>query len=226
MSDDFPVPVLLLTGAGSNGTAWTTLRDLLGGSRVEPMPDLPTVVEMADHILATGGDPNPETVLVGASLGAMVAVEIARQTTIAGMVLIAAGPGVKVSPEALTAVKEPTPEALAAIAHAGVAPHRTDLHAARDADFVRPEPDLLFRHLTALGEHQFTPLTDPPATVVVWGRQDRSVGLGAHLRLAEACHGALRPLPDVGHSAYLEAPDVVAECTHFVHMQSKRRRHQ
>lgn len=223
MSYEFPV--LALTGAGSNGTAWAPLRERLPDATVRPMPDLPSVVAMADHVLAAEGDLSPETVLVGASLGAMVAVEIARRIKVAGMVLIAAGPGVKVSPDALASVKAPSPQALAAIAHAGVAAHRTDLHAARETDFQRPEPDLLFRHLTALAAHQFTPLDEPPATVVVCGRQDRSVGLGAHLRLAEACHGALRPLGDVGHSAYLEAPDVVAECAQFVHMQSKRRRH-
>lgn len=224
MNTDFPV--LILPGAGSNGTAWTALGETLGTAVVHPLPDLATVVEMATHVVETSDDLVPESILVGASLGAMVALEVARQTPVAGMVLMAAGLGVKVSPEVLAAVKGASPEMLGAIARAGLAAHRTDLHAIREADFVRPERDLLYRHLSALGSHQPTPLAQPPATVVVWGRQDRSVGLGAHLRLAEACRGSLRPLAEVGHCAYLEAPGVVAECTQFVHMQSERRRHQ
>jgi pimeloyl-ACP methyl ester carboxylesterase len=205
---------VLLPGAGSAGTVWAGVAEELG-AEARPLPDRPDVVAMAAEVLDSLGSAPDPIVLVGASLGAMVALEIARARPVAGMVLMAAGPGIYVDPRVLARVKDPNVD-LARIARSGLADGREGLVATRLADLRAVPPGLLGRHLGALAAHRPAPLADPPPTVVLWGQEDRSVPLDDHIALAVACRGAIRPLPGVGHAAYLEAPGEVVRWARYL----------
>ena len=92
-----PVAYAVLPGAGSAGLVWQRAAARLGRATVLPLPDEPDVPAMAaaleDRVRRLSAGP----VLVGSSLGALVAIELARRVRAAALVLIAAGFGIKVS---------------------------------------------------------------------------------------------------------------------------------
>src|SRR5690349_20275280 len=86
------IDYVVLPGAGSAGLVWQAAASELG-ARVVPLPDAESVVGMAEAVLPQLG---PQPVLLGASAGAMVALEVARRRPVAAMVLLAAGFGIEV----------------------------------------------------------------------------------------------------------------------------------
>ena len=201
---------VLLPGAGSGGSAWDGLRSLVGPSELHQAPDLDSVPAMAEEVIGRLSPDLDRPVLVGASLGAVIAIEIARRVRVAGMVLMASGWGVTVDPEVLSAAESPNPGLLIDWAEADVVDQRPELVASRLKDFEARDAGVLYRHLRALADHRPEPLDPAPPTVVLWGCEDRSVPLRAHAELTAQLSGILVPLPGVGHCAYLEAPDRVA----------------
>jgi len=201
--------VVILPGAGSGGLAWGDVATYFDAS-ILPLPDVPSVTRMADE-LVDHIRPLPRVVLVGASLGAMVALELARRTRVHALVLVAAGWGIQVSDRLLDRISSGGPSLICDLAAAGLAPSASPEHIQRRVeDFQSRDSDTLLRHLTALRDYVPGSLAEPPATLVCWGESDRSVPLEDHVELAVRMHGALVPMTSCGHSPYLERPALMA----------------
>ncbi len=201
------VSLLVIPGAGSAGLTWRRAADLLG-ARVLPVPDRATVAEMAQAMLpAIGGAPQPR-VLVGASLGAMVALEVARRLPVQGLVLIASGFGIEVGESLLSWVASNPPDLFPKMARASIA-DREDAAAVAECvgDFEARGWEVVHNHLLALGAYRPEPLPDPPPTLVIWGEKDRSVPLADHAELAMRLGGLLVPIPGAGHKPFFERPE-------------------
>lgn len=205
----------VICGAGSAGLVWEPALALLGGATLLPAPDELTVCAMAAAIVDTVAALPEPRVLAGSSLGAMVALEIARTVRVDALVLIAAGFGITVSDEVLERVAAGGPELFTRMA-------RASLSARDDAalvdlvtrDFETRGHGVFLRHMRALGEHTpEPPAPPPPPTIVVWGEHDRSVPLADHAELALRCGGVLVPVRAAGHLPYLEQP---REVVHWI----------
>jgi pimeloyl-ACP methyl ester carboxylesterase len=193
------VHYLVLPGAGSAGLPWEAAASQLDAT-VLPVPDEPDVAAIADL-------PRPR-VVIGTSLGAMVALEVARKIDLDGLVLVAAGFGITVAERVLDWVASDPPDLLEKMASIGLA-DRSDreLAAIRLADFAARGQSVLLNHLRALAAYRPEPLEDPPPTVVIWGEHDRGVPLADHAELAVRCGGVLVPISAAGHAPFLERPD-------------------
>jgi pimeloyl-ACP methyl ester carboxylesterase len=203
------VDYLVIPGAGSAGLAWEEAAGLLDAP-ILPVPDAPDVASMAAELEpAVAAVPRPR-VLIGTSLGAMVALELARRVEVDGLVLVAAGFGITVADSVLEWVAANPPDLLEKMSRSGLADRGDErVIAIRLEDFRRRGQPVLLRHLSALGAHRPEPLDDPPPTVVIWGAHDRSVPLADHAQLAVRCRGILVPIADAGHAPFLEQPERV-----------------
>jgi pimeloyl-ACP methyl ester carboxylesterase len=197
-------------GAGGAGSLWTELAARLD-VLVIPLPDQPDVPSMArsveDRIAAL---PEPRA-LVGASAGAMVALEVALHVPVQALVLLSAGWGIEVSESALDWVRRNPPDLHRKLARICVA-DRENLGRLSliEADYDACTQPVHLRHLEALVRYRPEPLAAAPPTLVLWGEADRAVPMVDHLELARRCGGALVPIADAAHVPYFEQPDAVA----------------
>jgi pimeloyl-ACP methyl ester carboxylesterase len=200
------VHYVVLPGAGSAGLVWEDAAGRLEAD-VLPVPDEPGVVAMAEVVAPTiAALPRPR-VVIGTSLGAMVALEVARRIELDGLVLIAAGFGIAVADSVLDWVASDPPGLLEKMARIGLADRGDQrLAAVRLADFTARGRQVLLHHLRALAAYRPEPLESPPATVVVWGEHDHGVPLADHAELALRCGGVLVPIAGAGHAPFLERP--------------------
>jgi pimeloyl-ACP methyl ester carboxylesterase len=200
----------VLPGAGSSGLAWAPTIERLGGTLL-PVPDEPSVPRMAAALRAQVRQLPGPLVLVGASLGAMVALELAREIQADALVLIAAGFGIAVSDAVLDRVAADPPDLFPGMARASIADRENQRQIeVITRDFASRGQPVLLRHLRALGAYQPRPLPAPPPTLVIWGTRDRSVPLADHAELALQCRGALVPLAGAAHKPFLEQPALTA----------------
>ena len=203
------VHYLVIPGAGSSGLAWEEAADLLSAPIV-PVPDAPDVAAMAAEVEPEiAAIPRPR-VLIGTSLGAMVALEVARRVELDALVLVAAGFGITVADSVLEWVTANPPDLLDKMSRSGLADRGDERAIAiRLEDFQRRGQPVLLRHLTALGAYRPEPLEHPPPTVVLWGEHDHAVPLADHAELALRCGGVLVPIAGAGHAPFLEQPERV-----------------
>jgi pimeloyl-ACP methyl ester carboxylesterase len=195
-----------IPGAGSSGQSWTQTLELLGGTLLE-VPDESDVPAMATALAPQVRDLSSPLVLVGASLGAMVALELARTIHVDALVLIAAGFGIEVSESLLEWIAANPPDLLEKVAKASIADRDDrEMVALVARDFATRGQPVLLRHLTALGRYRPQPLDAPPPTLVIWGVDDHSVPLADHVELALRCRGAVAPVAGAGHMPFLERP--------------------
>jgi pimeloyl-ACP methyl ester carboxylesterase len=209
----------VVPGSGSAGLVWGPAAAELPGAIVLPLPDEASVPAMAALLgPRVQALPRPR-VVVGSSLGALVALELARSVPIDALVLIAAGFGIDVHPSVLARIAANPPDLLAEMSRgvlADSAPEALVEVVARD--FEARGVAVLLNHMQVLSEHRPEPLADPPPTIVLWGTEDPGVPLGAHVELALRCRGLLAPIAGAGHLPYLERPKetvrwiVAAEC--------------
>jgi pimeloyl-ACP methyl ester carboxylesterase len=201
------VRYVVLPGAGSAGLVWQAAAERLDAV-VLPVPDEPDVIAMAAALEPVIADVPRPRVIVGTSLGAMVALELARRIDVDGLVLIAAGFGIAVADAVLEWVAANPPDLLEKLARIGLA-DRSDreLAAIRLADFAARGQPVLLNHLRALAAYRPEPLDPPPPTVVLWGQLDHGVPLADHAELALRCGGVLVPIEGAGHAPFLERPD-------------------
>src|SRR3954469_5558100 len=93
----------IVCGSGSSGLAWAPLAAELaaGGPPPPPVPAAPDgparAAALAPPVAAL---PRPR-VLIGASLGALIALELARETPVDALILVSAGFGITVHPAVL-----------------------------------------------------------------------------------------------------------------------------
>jgi len=202
--------LLVIPGAGSAGQTWARAAELLG-ARVLPVPDLPDVNAMAGALRAEVlALPEPR-VLRGASLGAMVALEVARTTPVQGLVLLAAGWGLVVADSLLEWVAGNPPDLFPKMARISIAARDdTEAAAAVTNDFEARGHPVVHRHLSALSAYRPEPLPNPPPTLVIWGEHDRSVPLADHARLALEMRGLLAPIAGAAHKPFFERPEETA----------------
>jgi pimeloyl-ACP methyl ester carboxylesterase len=204
----------VIPGAGSAGIVWEEALALLGGTLL-PVPDEPDVEAMADALRGAVDRLPAPRVLIGASLGAMVALELARTVQVDALVLIAAGYGLEVSDALLDWVAANPPDLFPKMARASIADR--DNRAMIDVvtrDFQSRGQPVLLRHLRALAAYTPQPLPTPPATVVVWGVHDHSVPLADHAELALQCDGVLVGVRGAGHMPFFEQPQQTVRWVH------------
>ena len=209
-SPDPPAAMGVIPGAGSAGLTWGRAAEMLG-ARVLPVPDRPSVPEMAAVLAPEVAVLLEPRVLVGASLGAMVALEVARQVPVQALVLIANGYGVVVGDSLLEWVAANPPDLFPKMARASLA-DRDDQAAVAETvrDFEARGWQVVYGHLRALRAYRPEPLPDPPPTLVIWGEKDHSVPLADHAELAMRLNGVLAPVPGAGHKPFFEQPEVTA----------------
>lgn len=195
-----------ITGAGSSGLTWAGLEAEID-CRILAAPDEASVLRMAGVLESRLRDQPGPLVLVGASLGAMVALELARNLRVDALVLLATGFGIEVSDSLLEWIAAKPSDLFLKMAKISVMnagdEEAIDL-VVRDFE-SRGQPTLL-RQLRALAAYRPTPLRNPPPTVVIWGVSDHSVPLDDHVELALKCRGAVIPMKDAKHMPFFEQP--------------------
>lgn len=210
----------VLPGSGSSGLVWEQAAADLGTATVLPLPDRPSVAAMAAELAPDLEALRRPRVLVGSSLGALVAIELARGVPVEGLVLIAAGFGVEVHRSVLARIGANGPGLLHDMA-SGVVADAGDERVTQLVlrDFQIRGQGVLLRHMTVLAQHAPQPLTDPPPTLVLWGAKDPGVSLAAHAELALRLDGLLVPIDGAGHLPYLERPQ---ETVRWIRWAGKR----
>jgi pimeloyl-ACP methyl ester carboxylesterase len=144
-------------------------------------------------------------VLVGSSLGGLVALELARTVRVDALVLIAAGFGIKVNLDILEVIAADSPGLPERMARGIVADRGDRARIALIArDFAARGQAVLLRHMRVLAAHRPEPLASAPATLVLAGTRDPGVPLADQAELAIRCDGLLVPIADAGHLPYLE----------------------
>jgi pimeloyl-ACP methyl ester carboxylesterase len=198
----------VIAGAGSAGTTW---RDVAGplGATVVPMPVAPDAAGMADALVDQFAALLAPRVLIGASAGGMVALELARRVHVEALILVAAGFGIDVSERAFAWLMENPPDLHQKLARICLFDRtnqeRLDLLV---ADYDACGQPAHVQHLEAIRRYRPEQLPDPPPTTVLWGVHDRAVPLADHVELALRCRGMLVPIPDSAHVPFLEQPEI------------------
>src|SRR5439155_20250595 len=110
----------MICGSGSSGHVWEPVATALGGV-VLPAPDEPEVPAMAAALRpAIERLPRPRVVM-GSSLGALIALELARDVPIDALLLVGAGFGIAISPAVLDTIAANPPGMLERMARGVVA---------------------------------------------------------------------------------------------------------
>jgi pimeloyl-ACP methyl ester carboxylesterase len=198
----------MICGSGSAGHVWLPVATELGGI-VLRAPDEPDVAAMSAALRHEVEALAAPRVVLGASLGALVALELARDAAIDALILVAAGFGIAVSSAVLDTIAADAPGMLERMARGIVAdPGDEAVVAGVRRDFEACGAELLLRHMRALARHRPDP---PPAhlppTFVLWGTRDPAVPLAGHAQLALRCRAPLLPIPGAGHVPYFERPE-------------------
>jgi pimeloyl-ACP methyl ester carboxylesterase len=204
---------LFLPGAGGGASLWAPLATRFGG-RVVPLPRARSVATIADALSAEVVDAREPPLLVGNSLGALVAIELARRAPVAGLFLLAAGWEFPVADSVLAAAEGATARArtYARIADRCLAPTAdSDLLAAVAADFAGREPGTLADHLVAIRDHQQPDLgPQAPPTMLIAGGRDRSVTLRDQVELAGHLKAMFVQIPESAHMPFVDHREEVA----------------
>jgi pimeloyl-ACP methyl ester carboxylesterase len=198
----------IIPGAGSAGLTWAEVVGELGAV-VLPIPDEPSAQAMAAALEEEISDLPAPRVLIGASMGAMVALEVARKVQVDALVLAATGYGIEVSDRLLDWMISNPPELFQKMAKICVADKENQTRIdSIVVDYEAGGHAVHVRHLQALRGHKPEPMSDPPPTIVLWGVHDPAVPLEGHIDLALKYRGALVPVADAAHVPFLEQPQV------------------
>jgi pimeloyl-ACP methyl ester carboxylesterase len=196
----------VVPGAGSAGLTWAEVAGELE-ALVLPIPDEPGAPEMAAALRPAVAELARPRVLIAASMGATVALELARSVEFDALVLAAAGYGIEVSDRLLDWMISNPPGLCQKMAKICLANREDEERAAQIvADYEAAGHDVHVRHLQALRGYRPEPLSDPPPVLVLWGVHDPAIPLEGHIELAKVCRGALVPIPNAAHVPFLEQP--------------------
>lgn len=193
-------------GAGGGTTLWQPFADRFGGS-VLALPPLDSI-----SALAAAAEPHVRRmaaprILVGNSLGALVALDLAQRVPVAGLMLIAAGWRFPVSDELIRRVDSGGSAVFRESARRCVSRDSPEVHIDTVvADFESRDRGTMAQHLRAIRDHE--PRVDPgrnqPTTFVLRGGYDRSVSLDDHVELAARTGGALIPVNSAAHMPFVD----------------------
>ncbi len=196
----------IIPGGGGAGLIWAGVADELGAV-VLPAPDELDIPAMAAGLEGVIGELPRPRVLIGASMGAMIALEIARRIEIDALVLIAAGWGIEVSDSLVEWMERNPPGILEKFSKICLSdPEDRAKVAAMVADYEAGGHERHIRQVKAMGSYEPEPLSEPPPTLVLWGVNDSAVPLEDHVRLALECRGAVVPIADAAHVPFFEQP--------------------
>jgi pimeloyl-ACP methyl ester carboxylesterase len=211
MTDGSRPSFAVIPGAGSAGRTWAGVAREFGAV-VLPMPDEDDVPAMAARLRPAVAELPAPRVLIAASAGALVALEVAREVPVGALVLTAAGFGIEVSEELLDWIADDPPDLHTKMARICLA-DRDDAASieAIVADYEACGQPVHLKQLRAVAAHRPEPLNDPPPTFVLWGMHDRAIPLASHIELARQCRGAVVPVADAAHVPHFEQPQVTIE---------------
>jgi pimeloyl-ACP methyl ester carboxylesterase len=196
----------IIPGGGGAGLIWSQIAEELGAIVLRAPDELDIRAMAAGLETALSELPRPR-VLIGASMGAMIALELARRIEIDALVLIAAGWGIEVSDKLLGWMERNPPGILEKFSKICLSdPDDPAKVAALVADYEAGGHERHIRQVKAMSAYDPQPLTEPPPTLVLWGVNDSAVPLEDHVRLALECRGALVPIADAGHVPFFEQP--------------------
>ncbi|GAF49541.1 hypothetical protein RW1_093_00280 [Rhodococcus wratislaviensis NBRC 100605] len=178
---------------------------------VLPLPGFDTVEAMAEAVEKQLPATDRPRIVVGASLGAMVGLQLLQTVRFDAFIALATGFGIHVDTQVLDRIRESPEDVLMRTARSSLANRDAgDLLEIAVEDLRSRGRDVLISHLTALGSYDPKVPDELPETVVVWGSGDRSVPLEDHVSLARTMKGVLAPVDGAGHLPFLERPDDVA----------------
>jgi pimeloyl-ACP methyl ester carboxylesterase len=200
-------------GAGGGPTLWRPVAKRFGGT-VMTLPDLDSVPAMADALEASVRRMPAPRILVGNSLGALVALECAQRVPVAGLMLIAVGWEFPVSEELIRRVDAKGTAMFPEVARRCIGPRLRPEHlAAVVADFESRREGTMARHLRAIRDHEprIDRTVEQPATLVLRGGFDRSVSLRDHLELTERIGGAFVPVGAAAHMPFVDHVEEVVQ---------------
>jgi pimeloyl-ACP methyl ester carboxylesterase len=198
---------VVIAAAGSAGLTWGHVAGELG-ALVLTIPDEPSAPAMAGALEPAVVELPRPRVLVAASMGAIVALELVHRVEVDALVLVAAGYGIEVSDRLLDWMIPNPPGLHEKMARICLANRADDVRAGEVfADYEAAGHAAHVRHLQALRGHRPEPLADPPPTLVLWGVHDPAIPFDDHLELATVCRGALVPIADAAHVPFLEQPE-------------------
>lgn len=232
---DMPV-ALFLHGAGMDHSVWTLPARYVahhGGSTLAPDlpghgrsqgPALGSIGEMADWSLQLLDAQKVErAAVVGHSMGALIAVEMARREPgrVRALVLMGFAPKMPVHPDLLDAAKRNDPKAAALIASwgfgsageiggnriPGIAMLPLGLRLIQNAPRDALHADLAACNAYQEAESAAAAIRCP--VLLLQGQDDRMTPLKNAAAFAEALKAETRVLPHVGHMLMAEAPDDV-----------------
>jgi pimeloyl-ACP methyl ester carboxylesterase len=205
------VDFVVIPGACSSGMTWSRLPGI-DEMRVIALPDLDTVEAMAEVVERQLPSTDRPTVLIGASLGAMVGLQLLHTVRFDAFIALATGFGIHVDPQVLDRIRESPDDVLMRTARSSLANRdAADLLEIAAEDLRSRGRDVLISHLSALAAYEPRVPERLPETVVVWGTGDRSVPMEDHVELARVMHGVLAPVDGAGHLPFLERPEEVAQ---------------
>ncbi len=207
--------VIALHGAGMNANAWNLLaKELpctalsLPGHGMTTGPLLPSVKGMADWVRAQLEDYPPQSVvLLGHSMGALVALEAARSAAVCALVLMGAAAAMPVHPDLLKQAAEAPPAAADLILKWGVSRNSPETVEMLKKQ-MQPETlanDLLACNDYVAGEAASKACCKP--ALVISGSDDKMAKAAAAQALAEMMpKGRFCSIDGYGHMLMVEDP--------------------
>ncbi len=210
--------LVFLHAAGSSGDMWAQQRLAFGATHEVETPDLPghgasveaplaRIEDMAAWVAGTR-DHLGEAVVVGHSMGGAVAIALAAEHAVRGLVLVGAAPRLRVPRGFVEQVGRDPNVAVERLATQGFAHEaRTALVERASAYLARNDPAVLARDFTASAAFDATPLLGRirAPTLVVVGAEDRMTPIGEARALVRAIRRAdLVVIDGAGHMVMLE----------------------
>lgn len=223
--------IVAIHGAGMDRSVWDTLEARLDDAGVPiAAPDLPghgedtartcdRIEDMAD-VLAAGleADGAPPGLILGHSMGALVAMELARRypERVLALILIGVARPMRVNPDLIDLAERAPVEAAALIARLAHAKSAPPSHlAATDALLAGARPGVLARDLRACAAYDMARAVDALRAMpvgLILGESDRMTPLDGGLALArDLGTGAVAVLPFAGHMMMIDTARETAE---------------
>lgn len=196
------LPLIALHGAGMGPGVFADLALRRLPLLAVPAPAGGDIAEMAANLALSA-----PCVLMGHSMGALVALEAAGNPLVKGLVLLGAAAAMPVHPDLMKKAREAPEAAMELVAKWSVGKGRDDVKT-RLASFMVPAT--LAAGLAACDAYAFRQGTDKPV-LVLSGAEDKMVRAEEGEKLARSLpRGRFHAVPGAGHMMMMEEPDATA----------------